>query len=122
MGLEIEMNEWCRQFKTSRLWLTAVTSDKTGSDHTLLAYCKGLKTYCDWIGKNPDQLIAERRLEIKNEDTEMNAENKLRILRDVRKRKRLSQVNGRVQVSCSGQKFLQLQQSASATEDTAVRV
>jgi integrase len=78
MGLEIEMNEWCRQFKTSRLWLTAITSDKTGSDHTLLAYCKGLKTCCDWIGKNPDQLIAERRVEVKNEDTEMNAENKLR--------------------------------------------
>ena len=78
MGLENEMNEWCRQFKTSRLWLTAVSADKTGSEHTLLAYCKGLKSFCDWIGKNPDQLIAERRLEIKNEDTEMNAENKLR--------------------------------------------
>jgi len=78
MGMEKNRNEWYKQFKTSLLWLTAVTADKTGSDHTILAYCKGLKTYCDWIGKNPDELIAERKAELKNEDTEMNAENKLR--------------------------------------------
>jgi integrase/recombinase XerD len=80
MGLETEMNEWCKQFKTSREWLTAVSADKTGSDHTLLAYCKGLKTYCDWIGKNPDELIAEREMELESKDknTKKHAENKLR--------------------------------------------
>jgi len=72
------MHEWCEGFKASRVWLTAITSDKSGSSHTLLAYCKGLKSFCDWIGKNPDELIAERKAELKSEGKEMNAENKLR--------------------------------------------
>jgi site-specific recombinase XerD len=70
--------DWCESFKSSKLWLTAVQADKSGSVHTRKSYCKGLKTFSDWVGKNPDQLIAERRIELKNEETEMNAENKLR--------------------------------------------
>lgn len=78
MKVERVMKDWCESFKTSKLWLTAVQADKSGSVHTRLSYCKGLKSFCDWIGKNPDQLIAERKKELKSEETEMNAENKLR--------------------------------------------
>jgi integrase/recombinase XerD len=75
---ESERRIWCYSFKTSRLWLTAIQTDKSGSKHTEREYSRGLKTFCDWIGKNPDQLIAERKAELKESDTEMNAENKVR--------------------------------------------
>jgi len=78
MSKEFKMEEWCNSFKSAKLWLNAVHTDKSGSIHTHKAYCKALKTFSDWIGKDPDQLIAERRTEIKNDETEMNAENKLR--------------------------------------------
>jgi integrase/recombinase XerD len=69
---------WCHSFKSSKLWLTAIQTDKSGSKHTEREYCRGLKAFCDWIGKTPDQLIAERKAELKDSETEMNAENKLR--------------------------------------------
>jgi site-specific recombinase XerD len=80
MDVERDMREWCNSFKSSRIWLNAVKSDKTGSEHTQVSYCKGLKSYCDWIGKTPDELIATRKTELKSEDEsiQMNAENKLR--------------------------------------------
>jgi site-specific recombinase XerD len=68
---------WCYSFKASKLWLDALQTDR-GSRHTIREYCRGLKAFCDWIGKNPDQLIAERKAELKDSETEMNAENKLR--------------------------------------------
>ena len=69
---------WCHSFKASKLWLTAIQTDKRGSKHTEREYCRGLKAFCDWIGKTPDQLIAERKAELKDSETEMDAENKLR--------------------------------------------
>jgi len=75
---ESERRTWCYSFKASKLWLTAIQTDKSGSKHTEREYCRGLKAFCDWIGKTPDQLITERKVEVKNSDTEMDAENKLR--------------------------------------------
>ena len=76
--IERDRREWCFSFKASKLWLTAVQTDKSGSKHTEREYCRGLKAFCAWVGKNPDQLIMERKTELKCEDTEMDAENKLR--------------------------------------------
>lgn len=75
---ERDRNIWCYSFKASKLWLTAIQTDKSGSKHTEREYCRGLKAFCDWIGKTPDQLIMERKAELKDSETEMNAENKLR--------------------------------------------
>jgi integrase len=75
---ESERRTWCYSFKASKLWLTAIQTDKSGSKHTEREYCRALKAFCDWIGKNPDQLIAERKAELKDSETEMNTENRLR--------------------------------------------
>jgi integrase/recombinase XerD len=75
---ESERRTWCYSFKASKLWLTAIQTDKSGSKHTEREYCRGLKAFCDWIGKTPDQLITERKAELKDAETEMDTENKLR--------------------------------------------
>jgi integrase/recombinase XerD len=67
---EKERIEWCFKFESGKRWLTAVSVDKSGSKHTQREYARALKRYCDWIGKNPDQLIAEADIE--------HAEDKLR--------------------------------------------
>jgi site-specific recombinase XerD len=74
---ERERLAWCYSFKASKLWFTSLHSEKSGSKHTEREYSRGLKAFCDWIEKTPDQLIAERKAELKNEETERNAENKL---------------------------------------------
>lgn len=75
---EKERLVWCYSFKAGKRWLYAIKVDKSGSKHTEREYTRALYTYCEWIGKNPDQLIAERRLELKNEATKKNAEDKVR--------------------------------------------
>lgn len=75
---EKERIKWCYSFKTSKRWLTAIKVDGSGSKHTEREYSRAIYTFCEWINKNPDQLIAERRLELKNEDTKKNAEDKVR--------------------------------------------
>jgi integrase len=78
MTIERDMKDWCDGFKASREWLTGVQADKSGSKHTQVSYRHSLKVFCEWIGKNPDQLIAERRTQLKNQETEMDMENKVR--------------------------------------------
>lgn len=75
---EKERLVWCYSFKAGKRWLNAIKVDKSGSKHTEREYSRALYTYCEWIDKNPDQLIAERRQELKNEDTKKNAEDKVR--------------------------------------------
>lgn len=78
MAIERDMKDWCDQFKTSQQWLTAVQADKSGSVHTQKSYRLALKVFCDWIEKSPDNLISERRVQLKNPETEMDMENKVR--------------------------------------------
>lgn len=75
---EKERIKWCYTFKASKQWLTALRVDKSGSRHTEREYSRALYTYCEWIGKTPDQLITERKNELKDEDTKKNTENKVR--------------------------------------------
>lgn len=75
---EKERLKWCYSFKAGKRWLNAIKVDKSGSKHTEREYTRAIYTYCKWIGKNPDQLIADRKQELKNEDTKKNAEDKVR--------------------------------------------
>jgi integrase len=72
--------EWAYSFETSKNWLTAIKVDKTGSEYTQKLYAKGLYEYCKRLGKTPDQLIEERKKQIKSEDkqTQHEAEEELR--------------------------------------------
>lgn len=79
----VEMTEkeriaWCFKFESGKRWLTAISVDKSGSKHTQREYARALKRFCEWVGKNPDQLIAERKEQLKNPETENLAEDKLR--------------------------------------------
>jgi site-specific recombinase XerD len=69
---------WAHSFNASKRWLTAVKSDRTGSKYTENNYAASLYKFCAWANKNPDQLITERKQELKDPETEMKAEDKLR--------------------------------------------
>lgn len=64
--------KWAKQFETARRWLSAVKALKTGSEKTQSEYAYRLKAFCEWAKKNPDQLIAERKAQLKNEDETIN--------------------------------------------------
>ena len=106
---ESERRIWCYSFKASKLWLTAIQTDKSGSKHTEREYCRGLKAFCDWIGKTPDQLITERKAELKDSETEMNTENKLRVLRNTREQENSHQNHNSNQIPRTRKKLLCLQ-------------
>jgi integrase len=56
------------QYDTVKRWINGIQVDHTGSHHTTSYYLRWLKKFVDWIGKNPDQLIEERKQQLKSED------------------------------------------------------
>jgi site-specific recombinase XerC len=60
--------EWLMNFETGRRWLNTVKAEKTGSEKTQLEYAYRLRKFCNYAKKNPDQLIAERKEQLGNED------------------------------------------------------
>lgn len=62
--------EWAYSFKASKIWLVAVKADKGGSEYTQSSYAATLFDFCEWLKKTPDQLIAERKAELKSEDAQ----------------------------------------------------
>jgi len=68
MGQYDEQINWVRGFESGRRWLDGVAADRSGSQHTEEQYARCFKRFCDWINKNPDELIAEREAQIRNDD------------------------------------------------------
>lgn len=62
---------WARQFETVNRWLDTVLAENIGSESTEYLYAKYISIYCDMVGKNPDQLIAERKEQVKSENPEI---------------------------------------------------
>jgi len=56
------------EFESVKRWLSAVHADHTGSSETRECYLRWFKRFCDWLGKTPDQLIEERKAQVKSED------------------------------------------------------
>jgi len=56
------------EYETVKRWINAVRADKTGSDYTEKRYLQILTDFCEWAGKNPDELIAKRKEDLKNEE------------------------------------------------------
>lgn len=69
--------EWCYSFNSSKQWLRAIQLQGVGSRHTTREYSRALFTFCQWLDKNPDQLITDRKQELKNPETKKNAEQKV---------------------------------------------
>lgn len=65
-----ERVEWAYGFKASKTWLVAVKADKGGSEYTQSSYAATLFDFCEWLKKTPDQLITERKAELKSEDAQ----------------------------------------------------
>ena len=76
--MEAEKVAWAYTFKSAKRWLTAIMVDRTGSSYTERSYACALFKFCGWMQKNPDELIATRQEELKNEKTAMDTEEKLR--------------------------------------------
>jgi len=71
---------WARQFETVNRWLDTVLAENIGSKSTEYLYAKYIKTYCDMVDRNPEELIAERKVQVKSENPELahKAEEQLR--------------------------------------------
>lgn len=68
MGKYRNQITWARGFESGRRWLDGVAADHSRSIQTEEQYARCLKVFCDWIGKNPDELITEREDQSKNKD------------------------------------------------------
>jgi len=81
LGRQPSVNEELRQkyleYKTVRNWLDGVA---TTSEYTKRFYLADIIEYCTWAGKTPDQLIQERKAQLRSrdQDVKMTAENLLR--------------------------------------------
>ena len=59
-----------QEFMTSesvQTWLTGLKSN-TDLHSTKYHWVENLKRFCEWMGKSPDELINERKQELKSED------------------------------------------------------
>jgi integrase len=63
-----ENEDFYRKYSTVERWITSVLNDGTGSDSTKYQYLRLLRGFCEWVGKDPDKLIEERKRELKNKD------------------------------------------------------
>lgn len=55
------------QYESYRNWMSSLPGPfNTGS--TKYVWSKKLLKYCEWIGRNPDELIAGRKADLKSED------------------------------------------------------
>jgi integrase len=68
---------WGEQFESTRYWLETLAARARG---TKRVYLYSLKGFCEWIDKSPDELIAQRKIDLKAEDPreKYRIENKVR--------------------------------------------
>lgn len=58
-------NEELERYKTVKRWMTSVMT-RTRSEGTRSQYIRRLNKFCDWTGKDPDELIREREKDLKS--------------------------------------------------------
>lgn len=56
------------KYETVKRWINGVQADHIGSIYTERSYLRSLKRFVKWTKKNPDQLIKERKQQLKSED------------------------------------------------------
>jgi len=61
-------------FDSVRNWLGGLN---TKSHWTRVVYLRGLKKFCEWVGKDPDQLIEERKARLRRDILDRTDENRL---------------------------------------------
>ena len=57
-----------RKFSTVERWMNTVLGSGISSSPTEKNYLHFLRRFCDFTGMNPDELIAERRVDLKSDD------------------------------------------------------
>lgn len=80
-GKKIEEREkWIFSFESGKRWLNKVAADSSGSVATQRGYIRALWEFSEWVKKDPDAIIAERRTQLKSEEetTKMLYEEKVR--------------------------------------------
>lgn len=59
--------EWVRSFEAGEKWLKKLAVRKSGSEATERYYCRALKEFSEFSGKNPDLIIEEYKADIKED-------------------------------------------------------
>jgi hypothetical protein len=59
-----------------RYWMDGLNSNPDPHS-TKYAWVRNLKRFCDWIGKDPDQLIEERKAQMKSDDPRVQHETEM---------------------------------------------
>jgi len=54
-----------RQYKTVQYWMDALANR---AETTKMSYLKHLKAFCESVGKSPDELVAQRKQDLKTDD------------------------------------------------------
>ena len=54
-------------YESVKRWITRLNK-KSGSPNTRRAYLRWIRRFCEYAGKNPDELIEERRDDLKSGD------------------------------------------------------
>ena len=59
---------WVKSFESGERWLDGVSADHSGSEHTLRNYARSLFDFSAWVKKSPDEMITERKENLKSPD------------------------------------------------------
>jgi len=65
MRVEEERLSKLESYDSVKRWLSYLKTDKTGSEGTVYLYLLYLERWCDFMGKNPDELNADRMEDMK---------------------------------------------------------
>jgi len=65
--LEAAVQRSIEEYKSVKRWITKLNK-KSGSPNTRRTYLRWIRRFCEYVGMNPDELIAERREELKSDD------------------------------------------------------
>jgi len=64
--------EKLKTFESVQRWTTTLTKH-AGEKNTVIQYLRGMRTFCEWVKKNPDQLVEERMNDLKSDDIQIRA-------------------------------------------------
>jgi site-specific recombinase XerD len=69
------------KYETVKRWITSVMTNKTKSEGTRRQYIWQLARFCEWVGKNPDELIREREMHLKGKSEKVKRQHEELLMR-----------------------------------------
>lgn len=69
------------KYETVKRWITSVMTNKTKSEGTRKQYIWHLSRFCEWAGRNPDELIREREKHLKGKSEKVKRQHEELLMR-----------------------------------------